>query len=197
MPRRLSYITIALIVADAVIIIGSWVASVLWGETRSLLTEEGIRLVVGGFAAMVASPPLVWIMLAGMAFGACRGVVGGVGEAADATERYARRMSLYVALFVAAVLVAVSAAMVLAPHAVLLNATGGVAHSSASAALVPMLAFIAAATASTYGLCTGRYASMHDVLSAMSRGLASAAPYIIIYIFLAVGFRLLLYVAQQ
>ena len=61
---------LTLLVAHAVLIILSWLLSAMGQEdVRSLLSSEGIRWFVGEFTLMLASPLLVWLLLALVALG--------------------------------------------------------------------------------------------------------------------------------
>ena len=59
-----------LLCAEALLIILSWILSTTMTEgVRSLLSSEGIRWFFGSFTGIIASPLLVWLLLALIAIG--------------------------------------------------------------------------------------------------------------------------------
>ena len=64
MNKILAYIAIVLGVLEIVLVLASWMLSVLLPDSgiRSMLDGEGIRWFFGGFVDMLAGPVLVWIL---------------------------------------------------------------------------------------------------------------------------------------
>ena len=69
--QSVAIVAFTLLLSEFVLILMSWILSATGMEgVRSLLSSEGIRWFVGGFAEMVASPILAWIVLLLIAIGA-------------------------------------------------------------------------------------------------------------------------------
>ena len=61
---RLGVFMLLLLIAEAVLILLSWILSAMRVDgVRSLLSGEGVRWFFGNFTSMVASPWLAWLML--------------------------------------------------------------------------------------------------------------------------------------
>ena len=61
---RLGVLMLFLLIAEAVLILLSWILSAMRVDgVRSLLSGEGIRWFFGTFTSMVASPWLAWLVL--------------------------------------------------------------------------------------------------------------------------------------
>ncbi len=68
------------------------------------------------------------------------------------------------------------------PHAALLSATGQLFPSSFSRSCIPAIAFCVMVDAVIYGILAGKLRSLDDVVAALTRGIASAAPLILLYV---------------
>jgi aminobenzoyl-glutamate transport protein len=189
LKRIIGGISAALVVAQVVLVLMSWLLSALQIEgVRSLLSSEGVRWFCGNFASFVASPALVWLLLMAMA-------VGGIDHSGlllllrtpRLLRNYRQKLALRITVFAFMAYVAVVLALAIAPHAVLLSATGGLFPSPFSSALVPIVAFGLLLLSVLCGVAIGRYSRPSHVVGALSSGIAKAAPLFIIYI-LAIQF---------
>ena len=124
MKRFLPQIALTLVLAQLLLMLGSWLwsAALPLSGVRSMLSGEGIRWFLGHFAEIVASPVLVWLLLLAMAYGA---VVRSRGVSV-----------VFLVIYVGIVLL-----LTVVPHAVLLSASGLLWPSPFSASLVPLVAF--------------------------------------------------------
>ena len=77
----------------------------------------------------------------------------------------------------------VIALLTLAPHAILLSATGSLFPSAFSRSLVPIVCFGLCLVSLVFGLISGRLHGLADILEALSTGIAQGASLIIIYLF--------------
>ena len=172
MKRSLPYIALTLAVGELLLVLGSWVlsAALPMSGIRSMLSGEGIRFFLGHFADLLATPLLVWLLLLAMAYGIVlrSGILGGA-------RSFRSRRARLIALLFAAAYVAVVLLMALAPHAVLLSASGTLWPSPFSASLVPLTAFGLAMAAAVYGIVAGTITSLTDIYESFVDGLRRAA----------------------
>lgn len=172
MKRFLPHIALGLVLAQLLLVLGSWVlsAALPMSGIRSMLSGEGIRFFLGHFADLLATPLLVWLLLLAMAYGIVlrSGILGGA-------RSFRSRRARLIALLFAAAYVAVVLLMALAPHAVLLSASGTLWPSPFSASLVPLTAFGLAMAAAVYGIVAGTITSLTDIYESFVDGLRRAA----------------------
>ena len=183
MKRLLAHLVLALVLAEVVLVLASWLLSAtLAGNVRSLLSSEGVRWFFGGFTTMLASPWLVWLVLLAMA-GGCLWQSGIVSIRLPLSSlHYRQRVALRTALILLVIYVAAILALTLVPHAVLLSATGRLFPSPFSRAFVPIVSFGVLLLSVAYGWASGSFRSIASIVSAMSTGIAAAAPLFILYV---------------
>ena len=183
MKRLLAYLVLALALAEVVLVLASWLLSAtMAGNVRSLLSSEGVRWFCGGFTTMLASPWLVWLVLLAMA-GGCLWQSGIVSIRLPLSSlHYRQRVALRTALILLVIYVAAILALTLVPHAVLLSATGRLFPSPFSRAFVPIVSFGVLLVSVAYGWASGSFRSIASIVSAMSTGIAAAAPLFILYV---------------
>ena len=183
MKRLLAYIVLALALAEVVLVLASWLLSAtMAGNVRSLLSSEGVRWLFGGFTTMLASPWLVWLVLLAIA-GGCLWQSGIVSIRLPLSSlHYRQRVALRTALILMLIYIAAILALTLVPHAVLLSATGRLFPSPFSRAFVPIVSFGVLLVSVAYGWASGSFRSIASIVSAMSTGIAAAAPLFILYV---------------
>ena len=118
---RLGILMLLLMVAEAVLILLSWILSAVRVDgVRSLLSGEGVRWFFGNFSSMVASPWLACLILLLIALG-CLQKCGLIGQPQTSyRDRMALRLTfVFLLLYVGVVLL-----LTTVPHAVLLSSTG-------------------------------------------------------------------------
>jgi len=167
-----------LIIAQWLLVILSWLISVTNGDgVRSLLSSEGIRWFIGNFTDLLASPLLVWFLLLLSAFGCFQksGIVS-----CHKPMSYRERIALRVALAFLLIYIVVIGLLTLAPHAILLSATGHLFPSAFSRSIIPLFAFGVCLFSITFGLMSGRLHSMTDILHALSFGIAKGSTLVIL-----------------
>ncbi len=192
--KLLVAIAVLTAVAWCLLVLLSWLLSAMMvGGVRSLLTDEGLRWLIGQTADGLLSPLLVWLLMAGMAWGCLRGC--SVHALADSrASRRRRSVALRVALFFVLAYIAVIALLTVLPHAVLLSPTGTLWHSPFSRALVPLLLLGAMLFGVAYGLVARTFNSLHDIVEAITDGLCQIAPLLFAYMLLMPLARALRYV---
>ena len=138
-----------LLCAEALLIILSWILSTTMTEgIRSLLSSEGIRWFFGSFTSVIASPLLVWLLLALIAIGSLQ------KSGLTAWQRnYRDRLALRVATVSLLIYLGLIALLTFPPHAILLSATGNLFPSAFSRSLVPIIAFGICVFPSPTGWC--------------------------------------------
>ena len=183
MKRLLAYLVLALALAEVVLVLASWLLSAtMAGNVRSLLSSEGVRWFFGGFTTMLASPWLVWLVLLAMA-GGCLWQSDIVSIRLPLSSlHYRQRVALRTALILLVIYAAAVLALTLVPHAVLLSATGRLFPSPFSRAFVPIVSFGVLLVSVAYGWASGSFRSIASIVSAMSTGIAAAAPLFILYV---------------
>ena len=169
-----------LLCAEALLIILSWILSTTMTEgIRSLLSSEGIRWFFGSFTSVIASPMLVWLLLALIA-------IGSLQKSGLTTwqRNYRDRLALRVATVSLLIYLGLIALLTFPPHAILLSATGTLFPSAFSRSLVPIIAFGICVFSITYGVVSGRLKSLSSIIHAMSFGIERGAVLFVLYILL-------------
>ena len=183
-----SKIAFSLVVAELLLVILSWLLSATRLEgVRSLLSSEGVRWFFGSFTEMVASPLLVWLLLGLCAWG-CLQRSGLLTFSpfhlfTFSPLTYRDKVAMRVSLVFLILYLIVIALLTLAPHAILLSATGSLFPSAFSRSLVPIVCFGLCLVSLVFGLISGRLHGLADILEALSTGIAQGASLIIIYLF--------------
>lgn len=156
---------------------------------RSLISSEGIRWFVGEFTYTLASPLLVWLLLALVALG-CLQRSGLMSRGRGYRDRVALRVSLSFMI----IYVVIICLLTLMPHAILLSVTGSLFPSAFSRALVPIICFGVGVLSISFGMVSGRLHTLTDILDALTFGLQQGAPLIILYIMFFQFYASLLFV---
>ena len=178
---RLGMLMLFLLIAEAVLILLSWILSAIRVEgVRSLLSGEGVRWFFGHFTSIVASPWLAWLVLILMSLG-CLQKCGLIGQPHTS---YRGRMALRLTFVFLVLYVGVILLLTVVPHAALLSSTGSLFPSPFSRSIVPIFSFGIILVSLTFGLVSGRFQTLADILDALSFGCRKGAPLFIFYILL-------------
>jgi len=170
-----------LLIAEVVLILLSWILSAMRVDgVRSLLSGEGIRWFFGNFTSMVASPWLVWLLLLMIALGCLQKS----GLYCLPRHSYRDRMALRITIVFFALYVGVILLLTAVPHSVLLSSTGSLFPSPFSRSITPVLSFGIILISVSFGMVSGRFQNLADVLDALSFGCRKGAPLFIFYILL-------------
>lgn len=188
--RLIALACVAFGVAELLLVILSWLLSATRLEgVRSLISSEGIRWFVGEFTYTLASPLLVWLLLALVALG-CLQRSGLMSRGRGYRDRVALRVSLsFIIIYVVIICL-----LTLMPHAILLSVTGSLFPSAFSRALVPIICFGVGVLSISFGMVSGRLHTLTDILDALIFGLQQGAPLIILYIMFFQFYASLLFV---
>ncbi len=182
LTKILAVVTVCLVTLIFLVIIVSWIVAALSSDTgvHSLLSSEGVRWLFGSFTSNVAGQLLIWLILLSMALGVVERsallsdwLAARKGHPLSYRQRYAYRIVffLFACFIIAALLLTVM------PHAVLLSVTGHLFPSSFSSSLVPMIALVAIVVSGVYGTLCGNFGNIADILTALSKGISSMAPF--------------------
>lgn len=119
----MAWVALLLGVGQVVLILTSWLLTAAMPENfpRSLLSAEGIRWFFGRFVGNVESPLLVWLLL----FSFMLGALQHSGILHYRSSEYRQRIAMRLALFEGIFFLLLILALVLVPHAILLNVMGG------------------------------------------------------------------------
>lgn len=176
---RLGMLMLLLLIAEAVLILVSWILSAMRVEgVRSLLSGEGVRWFFGHFTTMVASPWLACLVLLLVALGCLQKS----GLFSRPHTSYRDRLALRVTMVFLVIYVGVVLLLTAIPHAVLLSSTGNLFPSPFSHSIVPILSFGMILISVSFGMVSGRFQTLSDVLDALSFGCRKGAPLFIFYI---------------
>lgn len=188
MRRVLPYIALTLFVVQLLLMLVSWLWSAAFpmSGVRSLLSSEGLRWFLGGFADLLATPLLVWLLLLSMSVGCLMrsGVRLQVSTLHSPAFGYRERRALLITLLLLLVYIGAVLLLALLPHAVLLSATGALWPSPFSASLVPVTAFGMVLLSSVYGMIAGRFNSLADIYDSLLYGIRLGAPLPLFYVLL-------------
>lgn len=173
------------IVLQILVILGSWFVTVMFPTlpVRSMLSSEGIRWFLGQYTSNLASPLLVWLVLAGMTYGTLRS--SGLSRAImyfsniSYRQRFALKVVVAELIFFAIVLFL----MTFLPQAILLSVTGELFPSSFSRSLIPIVCFLLTLFSITYGLINASFSSLTDIFCSLTSGITAISPWLVIYVF--------------
>ena len=166
----------------------SWliVAASPGNTIRSLLSSEGFRWFFGSFVNNVTTPPLAWIIVMAMAYGAIRdSAILKIWRKGRGEWTYRQTFAFRIVLVQIFAYVLFIALVAFIPHAPLLSATGSLQHSSFLHSIIPVTAAAMTLAAGTFGMLTATMRSIVDVVKSLVRGVARAALLIVLYIFAA------------
>ena len=176
---HLGRLMLLLLIAEVVLILISWIFSAMRVEgVRSLLSGEGIRWFFGNFTSMVASPWLACLVLLLVSLGCLQKC----GLFSRSHISYRDRMALRLTIVFLVIYVGVVLLLTAVPHAVLLSSTGSLFPSPFSRSIIPLLSFGIILISVSFGLVSGRFQTLSDVLDALSFGCRKGAPLFIFYI---------------
>lgn len=205
--RILVYSALALVLAEAVLILLSWLLSAALPDSgvRSILSSEGLRWFFGNYATLLSKPLLGDILLLAMAYGSLQGCrcLDVFRRAPHATSRpasrwmaasYRERRALFMAGAVLLTCIGAMLLLTITPHAVLLSATGQLFPSPFSSSLLPVIACSVCASSIVYGIIAGTYQSLSDIYEALLNGLRSAAALLLFYVLIVQFYESLLFV---
>ena len=167
-------------VGQVVLILTSWLLTAAMPESfpRSLLSAEGIRWFFGRFVGNVESPLLVWLLL----FSFMLGALQRSGILHYRSSEYRQRIAMRLALFEGIFFVLLILALVLVPHAILLNVMGGLFPSSFSACIVPYCCFSLMVMSISYGVMSDRMKGVASVYEALVSGVGKLGGLLLIYV---------------
>ncbi len=192
MSRRLltiisAYACLMLFFLQIAVVLGSWVASILYPELaiRSMFVGESVRWFWSSLADNMSSTLLVWLLLSGAM--AELFVGGGLLKAIMSYKQTTdyERMALIVVAWELVAMVIVLFFLAFVPHAVLLSALGTITPNSYLDSFVIMVIVGVCIMSLTYGMVTGRYSTFVDTFSAAATGVATTAPLVIVYLLAA------------
>ena len=176
---HLGMLMLLLLIAEVVLILTSWILSAMRVEgVRSLLSGEGVRWFFGNFTSMVASPLLACLVLMLVSLGCLQKC----GLFSRPHTSYRDRMALRLTIVFLVIYVGVVLLLTAVPHAVLLSSTGSLFPSPFSRSIVPLLSFGIILISISFGLVSGRFQTLSDVLDALSFGCRKGAPLFSFYI---------------
>ena len=188
---------IAVALTQLLLFLVSWLIVAASPETtiRSLLSSEGFRWFFGKFVYNVTTPPLAWIIVSAMAYGAIRdSAILKIWRKGRGEWTYRQTFAFRIVLVQLLAYVLFIALVAFIPHAPLLSATGSLQHSSFLHSIIPVTAAAMTLAAGTFGMLTATMRSIVDVVISMVRGVERSAILIVFYIFAAELFYSIAYV---
>lgn len=176
----LAWLAFLLAVGQVLLILASWLLTAAMPDSfsRSLLSAGGIRWFFGRFVDNIESPLLVWLLLLSFVYG----VVDHSGILHYKASEYRQRIAMRLALFEGIFFILLMLALVMAPHAILLNVMGGLFPSSFSASLVPYCCFSLMVMSVSYGVMSDRMKNVVSVYEALVSGTCKLGGLLLIYV---------------
>nr|WP_295354164.1 AbgT family transporter [uncultured Prevotella sp.] len=176
----LAWLAFLLAVGQVLLILASWLLTAAMPDSfsRSLLSAGGIRWFFGRFVDNIESPLLVWLLLLSFVYG----VVDHSGILHYKASEYRQRIAMRLALFEGIFFILLMLALVMAPHAILLNVMGGLFPSSFSASLVPYCCFSLMVMSVSYGVMSDRMKNVVSVYEALVSGTGKSGGLLLIYV---------------
>ncbi len=176
----LAWLAFLLAVGQVLLILASWLLTAAMPDSfsRSLLSAGGIRWFFGRFVDNIESPLLVWLLLLSFVYG----VVDHSGILHYKASEYRQRIAMRLALFEGIFFILLMLALVMAPHAILLNVMGGLFPSSFSASLVPYCCFSLMVMSVSYGVMSDRMKNVVSVCEAIVSGTGKSGGLLLIYV---------------
>lgn len=176
----LAWLAFLLAVGQVLLILASWLLTAAMPDSfsRSLLSAGGIRWFFGRFVDNIESPLLVWLLLLSFVYG----VVDHSGILHYKASEYRQRIAMRLALFEGIFFILLMLALVMAPHAILLNVMGGLFPSSFSASLVPYCCFSLMVMSVSYGVMSDRMKNVVSVYEAIVSGTGKSGGLLLIYV---------------
>lgn len=176
----LAWLAFLLAVGQVLLILASWLLTAAMPDSfsRSLLSAGGIRWFFGRFVDNIESPLLVWLLLLSFVYG----VVDHSGILHYKASEYRQRIAMRLALFEGIFFILLMLALVMAPHAILLNVMGGLFPSSFSACLVPYCCFSLMVMSVSYGVMSDRMKNVVSVYEAIVSGTGKSGGLLLIYV---------------
>lgn len=169
--------------AQVVLILVSWLITAAMPDVfvHSLLSAEGVRWFFGGFVELLASRPLVYLLLLSIACGS----ILQSGILRYDRHEYRHRVAIRVVMAELVLFVGIILALTLVPHAILLNVMGGVMDSSFSKSLLAYICLAILLMSITFGMMSNRLRGLVEVCDAACYGIKLAAPLFLAYILMA------------
>ena len=190
----LAWLAFLLAVGQVLLILASWLLTAAMPDSfsRSLLSAGGIRWFFGRFVDNIESPLLVWLLLLSFVYG----VVDHSGILHYKASEYRQRIAMRLALFEGIFFILLMLALVMAPHAILLNVMGGLFPSSFSASLVPYCCFSLMVMSVSYGVMSDRSKSIVAVYEALVSGVGRLGGVFLLYLLIAQLYHIILFLFQ-
>ena len=191
----LAWLAFLLAVGQVLLILASWLLTAAMPDSfsRSLLSAGGIRWFFGRFVDNIESPLLVWLLLLSFVFG----VVERSGILHYKASEYRQRIAMRLALFEGVFFILLMMALVMVPHAILLNVMGGLFPSSFSASLVPYCCFALMVMSVSYGVMSDRLKSIVAVYEALVSGVGRLGGVFLLYLLIAHLYHIILFLFQS
>lgn len=144
-----------------VLVLLSWIAAAARPDwpIRTLISDTGLRWLVGSMEANIESPLLVWLILGMVSFGSYFG--GGLNDALHGLVRrkmpsFRTRMALYLVSFEALLFFVVMVLLCIVPHAPLLSITGSLIPGCLEHGAIPLLCFIVMLCSVSFAVMSGQ-----------------------------------------
>ena len=177
-------LSITLLVLQVLIVPASWIISAVAPSSgvHSLISEGGIRWLVGQYSDNVSTSVLVYIIIAFISYNMFvnSGLLSAIISKAKLSmqQKFALRvMAVVLILFITAL-----AYLTITPHAVLLSVTGNLFPSSFSDGLIPLLCFEVFILSLIYGIFGGTITSINEFWNCVTKESNSLLPVLFLYL---------------
>lgn len=178
-----AHATIAFAVLEVLLLLVSWIVGIVAPDlhVHSLLESDGIRWLFGHLMDNLLSPVVVWLVLAGMAYGIWHASYKKKNKGEGGSFRGRMALVLCAAELIAFLIIMLLLTCV--PQAVLLSAEGNLFPSSFSRSIIPVTFMLLTVMGITYGIVAGSLRTAEDIFQSMCKGVSAVAPLLIVLLF--------------
>lgn len=192
MKSKFSRICLLIVILQLLLILLSWIVDAMqWYEVNSLLSPLGIRWFLSQYSYNLATPLMVWMVLAACAYGAVKMAFSNVE---NGKMKYQMRMARMVISIVALIIIGCIVLLTFVPQSLLMSSTGGLFPSPFSRSIVPIVSVSVMVLSWIYGSIMGTVTSLDDIVGSLVHGIRIGAPILLLYMLVAQLYCSLLFV---
>ncbi|MBQ0085714.1 MAG: AbgT family transporter [Prevotella sp.] len=192
MKSKFSRICLLIVILQLLLILLSWIVDAMqWYEVNSLLSPLGIRWFLSQYSYNIATPLMVWIVLAACAYGAVKKTFLNIE---NKKMKYQMRMARMVISIVALIIIGCIVLLTFVPQSLLMSSTGSLFPSPFSRSIVPIVSVSVMVLSWIYGSIMGTVTSLDDIVDSLVHGIRIGAPILLLYMLVAQLYCSLLFV---
>lgn len=181
--RILLHIPVGLICLMLLFSLYTWIGNICGIEVRSLYSADGIRWCVTHFVSNIGRAPFAEVLTGLVTLSVMRqsGIMLSLNRRSSLKQKRALSFSLLVLLIGLAIVVC----LLLPPYMVLLNPFGKIANSPFTHGLYAIICLLLIVVCNVYGLISGRFVNLSDMVEAHTHALKRHCSCFIIMMLIA------------